>query len=108
MEKQPRDIMPARSRPSVASWRSIAVLAVLSLLLLCFHGSHSNLRRGEGSVVDSVQKCAIENLHDDLSFLDSAKPITAAEFIDRHDRLAQALAASELDAFVFEPGYTFQ
>ncbi|KAK3631450.1 hypothetical protein LTR56_009297 [Elasticomyces elasticus] len=60
------------------------------------------------SVVDKVQKCAIDNLHKDLYFLEPAKPITTKEFISRHDRLAQALAASDVEAFVFEPGYTFQ
>lgn len=110
MEKQAREVIPARSRPSVSSRRStaVAVLAVLSLLSLCFHGSHSALKHGETSVVEKVQKCAISNLHDDLSFLDPAKPITVDEFIDRHDRLAHALAASDIDAFVLEPGYTFQ
>ncbi|KAK5679605.1 hypothetical protein LTS10_008426 [Elasticomyces elasticus] len=59
-------------------------------------------------MVDKIQKCAIDNLHRDLYFLEPAKPIVAEEFISRHDRLAQALAASDVDAFVFEPGYTFQ
>ncbi|KAK4950438.1 hypothetical protein LTR10_011420 [Elasticomyces elasticus] len=60
------------------------------------------------SVVDKVQKCAIDNLHKDLYFLQPAMPIAADEFISRHDRLAEALAASDVDAFLFEPGYTFQ
>ncbi|EGR49239.1 Prolidase/Aminopeptidase P-like protein [Trichoderma reesei QM6a] len=58
--------------------------------------------------VASVQKCSIDNLKSDLSFLDGAKPIQTAEFILRRDRLAQALAANKVDAFVLEPGYTFQ
>lgn len=62
----------------------------------------------ETSVVDRVQKCAIDNLQKDLYFLEPAKPITAEEFVSRHDRLAQALVASDMDAFVLEPGYTFQ
>lgn len=60
------------------------------------------------SAADKAQRCAIDNLHRDLSFLDRAKPISAEEFVGRRDRLAQALAASEVDAFVLEPGYTFQ
>ncbi|OTA67060.1 Prolidase/Aminopeptidase P-like protein [Hypoxylon sp. EC38] len=55
-----------------------------------------------------VQKCAINNLHADTSFLDKASPISKDEFLERRDRLAQALVASEVDAFVLEPGYTFQ
>ncbi|KAI0835791.1 Prolidase/Aminopeptidase P-like protein [Hypoxylon sp. FL0890] len=55
-----------------------------------------------------VQKCAIENLHADTSFLDKATPIGKDEFLERRDRLARALVASEVDAFVLEPGYTFQ
>lgn len=62
------------------------------------------------SLVDTVQKCAIDKLHEDLSFLDGAAPIAADEFLARRDRLAQALVASTpaVDAFVLEPGYAFQ
>ncbi|KAI1073612.1 metallopeptidase family M24 [Whalleya microplaca] len=63
---------------------------------------------GAAADIAKVQKCAIENLHSDLSFLDSAKPIAAEEYLDRRDRLARALVASGVDAFVLEPGYTFQ
>ncbi|KAI0490307.1 peptidase M24, structural domain-containing protein [Xylaria cf. heliscus] len=55
-----------------------------------------------------VRKCAADNLHADLSFLDSAKPIHIDEFLERRDRLARALVASDADAFILEPGYTFQ
>ncbi|KAI0011131.1 metallopeptidase family M24 [Xylariaceae sp. FL0662B] len=58
--------------------------------------------------VGQVQRCAIDNFQSDLSFLDSARPIAAEEYLNRRDRLAQALVASEVDAFVLEPGYTFQ
>lgn len=67
-----------------------------------------SLQRTETSIVDRVQQCAIDNLQKDLYFLEPAKPITADEFVSRRDRLAQALAASGMDAFVLEPGYTFQ
>ncbi|KAK1976301.1 metallopeptidase family M24 [Colletotrichum cereale] len=60
------------------------------------------------NVYDKAQECAIHNLHSDLSFLDPAVAITAEEFLERRDRLARALAASNVDAFVLEPGYTFQ
>lgn len=82
----------------------LAVLLSLGFLSLHHHNNHNH----DVSVVDKVQKCAIDNLHRDLSFLDAAEPITAAEFLARRDRLAQALAASHVDAFVLEPGYTFQ
>ncbi|KAI0814477.1 peptidase M24, structural domain-containing protein [Xylaria sp. FL0064] len=55
-----------------------------------------------------IQRCAIDNLHADLSFLDLAKPIHKDEFLERRERLARALVASDADAFVLEPGYTFQ
>ncbi|KAI3328839.1 peptidase M24, structural domain-containing protein [Ustulina deusta] len=57
---------------------------------------------------NKVRKCATDNFHADLSFLDSAKPIHVDEFLERRERLAQALVASNADAFVLEPGYTFQ
>lgn len=55
-----------------------------------------------------VEQCAIKAFKKDLSFLDAATPIGSAEFLDRRDRLAKALVASGADAFVLEPGYTFQ
>ncbi|KAL6875249.1 Prolidase/Aminopeptidase P-like protein [Trichoderma novae-zelandiae] len=58
--------------------------------------------------VAKAQRCSINNLKSDLSFLNGAQPIQAAEFLVRRDRLAQALAANKVDAFVLEPGYTFQ
>ena len=70
--------------------------------------SKSEEGKGTTSTVAEVQKCAIDNLHADLSFLDPAVPIAAEEFIERRDRLARAVAASGADAFVVEPGYTFQ
>ena len=69
--------------------------------------SESTGGKGE-STLDKVQQCTIDNLHADLSFLDPAVPISAEEFIERRDRLAKAVAASGADAFVVEPGYTFQ
>ncbi|KAI1805082.1 Prolidase/Aminopeptidase P-like protein [Daldinia bambusicola] len=58
--------------------------------------------------ISRVQRCAIDNLRGDLSFLDGASPISKYEFLERRDRLARALVASDVDAFVLEPGYTFQ
>lgn len=58
--------------------------------------------------VAKVQKCSITNFKSDLSFLDNAHPIQADEFLHRRDRLAQALVHNKVDAFVLEPGYTFQ
>ncbi|PSS05191.1 metallopeptidase family M24 [Coniella lustricola] len=71
-------------------------------------GLQSEIQHVRRSKLDRVQRCANDGLHQDLSFLDAAKPITADEFIQRRDRLASALAASGIDAFVLEPGYTFQ
>ncbi|ROW00416.1 hypothetical protein VPNG_07934 [Cytospora leucostoma] len=105
---------PQRSRPRVLPRSRIglvvgALLATIWLGWPHFDGRNVFPYHGTGlSIVDTVQKCAIGNLHKDLSFLDPAKPITTDEFIHRHDRLAQALAASDIDAFVLEPGYTFQ
>ncbi|KAJ0118614.1 minopeptidase ypdf [Diaporthe amygdali] len=99
---------PSRKR-RIAVTLSSAVLA--ALWLASFLGGaiiFPSPRRIEHSAFDKAQRCAIDNLHNDLSFLDQAKPIQAEEFVSRRDRLAQALAVSEVDAFVLEPGYTFQ
>lgn len=107
-------VMPrTRQRATIRSGAVAAgaVLTVLVLLLAFFDSrelSYPSPRPVKDSTFDKVQQCAIKNLHIDLSFLDDVKPITAAEFIDRRDRLAQALVQADADAFVLEPGYTFQ
>lgn len=109
MEKYTPSPSQARN-PAGRRSRSLVVLSVLLVLFFTtsLHADFpSNVARSD-RVFDRVQQCAIDNLHADLSFLDTAKPITTDEFINRHDRLAQALAASGVDAFVLEPGYTFQ
>ncbi|KAF2811898.1 metallopeptidase family M24 [Mytilinidion resinicola] len=59
------------------------------------------------SVIERVQQCSVDTIHRDTSFLHDAQPITSHEFINRRNRLAKALAASGVDGFVLEPGYTF-
>lgn len=59
--------------------------------------------------VASFQRCSISRfLKTGLPFLNDAAPITAQEFVQRRDNLARALIADSVDAFVVEPGYTFQ
>lgn len=115
MEKQAVVVVegiPPRSGPRVSSRSRIGIMVATILAVLWLVWPHLDVpvspQRTHLSVVDKVQTCAIGNLHKDLYFLDPAKPITTEEFISRHDRLAKALAASDLDAFVLEPGYTFQ
>lgn len=61
------------------------------------------------SPIEQFQKCSIKNLLDTgLPFLKSAFPIPTSEFIQRRIRLAAALDADDIDAFIVEPGYTFQ
>ena len=57
----------------------------------------------------NLQKCAIDNLlGTGLHFLDKASPIALVDFEERRNRLANALVADDVDAFVVEPGYTFK
>ncbi|KAH8658796.1 aminopeptidase-like protein P [Tricladium varicosporioides] len=59
--------------------------------------------------VKHFQKCSIDNfLSTGLPFLDSASPLSVSEFVQRRNNLANALVADQIDAFVVEPGYTFQ
>ncbi|CAM1502311.1 Fc.00g042950.m01.CDS01 [Cosmosporella sp. VM-42] len=104
LARQPRPATESRFR-SVA----IATAAILATLFFFTSGSIPHQwSRSHGIDVARVQQCSIDNLKDDLSFLDNAKPIEAEEFLKRRDRLAKALAANRVDAFVLEPGYTFQ
>jgi Xaa-Pro aminopeptidase len=58
----------------------------------------------------SFQDCSIKTLRKDtnLEFLQTAKPLAVSEYESRRNRLAQALHADGLDAFMVEPGYTLQ
>ena len=58
--------------------------------------------------LERAKQCSIKSFRTDLSFLDNARPIEAEEFLQRRDKLANALVADGVDAFVLEPGYTFQ
>lgn len=98
---QPR---PRRSSKTCLVILAAAALSALLMFPLAFSG-HAARRHID---VDKVQQCSIDNLKSDLWFLDDAAPIEAEEFIERRDRLAKALAVNEVDAFILEPGYTFQ
>lgn len=107
----PTERSPSKAGPALS--RRYFVLLALSLVLFLIitgtpHGGFPCQVTKYDTTLSKVQQCAIDNLHTDLSFLDTAKPITSDEFIERRDRLAKALAASNVDAFALEPGYTFQ
>jgi hypothetical protein len=62
-----------------------------------------------GNRLEEFQQCAISKLLDTgLPFLKKASPIAVQDFQERRDRLAEALVAEDVDAFVVEPGYTFK
>ncbi|KAI0205310.1 peptidase M24, structural domain-containing protein [Astrocystis sublimbata] len=92
----------ARARTFFLSLASISILFVLWARTELYGIVHPSFS------LETVRKCATDNVHDDLSFLYVAKPIRAHEFLERRDRLARALVASDADAFVLEPGYAFQ
>ncbi|KAF2491350.1 metallopeptidase family M24 [Lophium mytilinum] len=81
---------------------SSALIALLILTLVTL------LPFTQKSAIDRVQQCSIDTIQRDTSFLHDAHPITSHEFIDRRNKLAKALAASGVDGFVLEPGYTFE
>ncbi|KAF4123068.1 Xaa-Pro aminopeptidase [Geosmithia morbida] len=117
--RQRRDQSSRRSRVKWCLTAAVALLLMTSLLSSYPRHSSSSHRHHEEKhqqpeeapphpSAAQVQQCAIDNLRSDLSFLDGATPIEASEFLERRDRLARALAADGIDAFVLEPGYTFQ
>ncbi|KAE8452040.1 hypothetical protein EG329_002205 [Mollisiaceae sp. DMI_Dod_QoI] len=59
--------------------------------------------------LSDFQKCSINNfLSTGLPFLRNAAPLPISEFVQRRQNLAIALHADGIDAFIVEPGYTFQ
>ncbi|KAJ8128598.1 hypothetical protein O1611_g5035 [Lasiodiplodia mahajangana] len=99
----------------VMEWRSVERVILGILFIWLSQTTHFAVNNPNANLKD-ILKCATGNFHDDLSFLDTAKPIRADEFFGRRDRLAQALVASKAealvaskaDAFVLEPGFSFQ
>lgn len=64
---------------------------------------------GSPRTIAQFQQCSIDKfLHTGLHFLDSASPLPVDEFVERRNRLAKALVEDDIDAFLVEPGYTFQ
>ena len=103
------DPRAAPRRSGFKPWHKFPSTVFLLLLLLVLAFSPPLWPRTIGSGAQKpIERCAIRRLHDDLSFLDGTKAISTSEFLDRRVRLARALVASDVDAFVLEPGYTFQ
>ncbi|THV45481.1 hypothetical protein BGAL_0483g00040 [Botrytis galanthina] len=58
---------------------------------------------------EKFQKCSVNTfLETGLQWLETASPIVLSEFVQRRDNLAVALDNDGIDAFIVEPGYTFQ
>ncbi|KAI1097325.1 Prolidase/Aminopeptidase P-like protein [Jackrogersella minutella] len=110
MEKQSKQqvLLSPRHSSGFPSRRSLIVLTLVLFNTLWILRTWLCQDAGSKPDLTQVQKCAIDNLHANTSFLDTASPISADEFLERRDRLARALVASGADAFVLEPGYTFQ
>lgn len=123
IETPTRQRISSRSRFRIAFFTSIffflgAFLLFENTSLSSLYSHHPNVAKVQHypSVakvkhypsVARAQKCSIKIFKSDLSFLDNAQPIQADEFLQRRDRLAQALVRNKVDAFVLEPGYTFQ
>lgn len=71
-------------------------------------GISSSRGKGGRTIKEKAEKCAISNLQKDTSFLDNIKGIPAREFLHRRDKLAQVLHNEGVEAFVAEPGFTFE
>ncbi|CCF44026.1 metallopeptidase family M24 [Colletotrichum higginsianum] len=97
-----------RDRPRARVLRLIATSFVLFAATSFYYLTSFYGRASQYNAFDIAKQCTINNLHSNLSFLDPAVPIAADEFLERRDRLARALVESKVDAFVLEPGYTFQ
>ncbi|KAJ2955876.1 hypothetical protein NQ176_g11363 [Zarea fungicola] len=57
---------------------------------------------------EKTYRCAIDNLHKNTSFLHGVQGIATQEFLQRRDILARVLDDEGIDAFIVEPGFTFE
>ncbi|KAF7595231.1 hypothetical protein BBP40_006977 [Aspergillus hancockii] len=94
-------------------WHLVAALVLLGVayqsLLQRLASDRGQANSPSPSKYEEFQECSIRNLQDTgLYFLNTAVPIAVEDFEDRRDRLAQALVADGVDAFIVEPGYTFK
>jgi hypothetical protein len=105
---QRRQVSPCRLFAAAAAAAAAIYLFLPQFISILSAGTCAHHSLSHASKVAKVQQCAIDNLKADTWFLDNAVPIQAEEFIQRRDRLANALVIDGVDAFVVEPGYTFQ
>lgn len=126
MSKQLPFAVDAQPRNRFSTRNLVWIVASAGLLATAYHFSHhsrllgldSPLAPGPGGIWGDVdtpdrlrnfRQCAIDNLlGTGLPFLNGVSPIAVSDFEERRDRLAQALVADGVDAFVVEPGYTFK
>ncbi|RMJ28986.1 Metallopeptidase family M24 [Aspergillus sp. HF37] len=105
----PKHYLPPQSDSSRCARRTIHLALVLALLVGYYVYQSPPTLKPLYSKLEAFQQCSIDNLlGTGLYFLDSASPVAVADFQERRDRLANALVADGVDAFVVEPGYTFK
>lgn len=56
----------------------------------------------------AAEQCAVRSFAKDASFLDGVAAVETAEFLARRDTLARVLRDEGVDAFIIEPGSTFE
>lgn len=101
-----RQCLLARSGRIKVVWLTITFSFALMVQYISTSANQSQDR--PVSDIAAVQKCTISNLRKHQDFLHGVVPIEVKEFHQRRDRLAAALYDSGVDAYVLEPGYTFQ
>ncbi|PQE17855.1 xaa-pro dipeptidase protein [Rutstroemia sp. NJR-2017a BBW] len=100
---------------SFRNFRRLCLSAIATILLFSILFLGPNVvpftleHESDLSTFESFRKCSIEKfVATGLPWLDSASPISKHEFMQRRNNLAVALKAEAIDAFIIEPGYTFQ
>ncbi|KAF7909790.1 uncharacterized protein EAF01_003508 [Botrytis porri] len=100
------------SKRNIVTFTTFVILIFVVQLLPNFVSWQlSPLILGEISLskYEKFRRCSVYTfLETGLPWLETASPIVLSEFIQRRDNLAVALESDGLDAFIVEPGYTFQ
>ncbi|TGO10917.1 hypothetical protein BTUL_0122g00290 [Botrytis tulipae] len=109
--RSPENWLQSSKRHAVAFTAFVILIFVVQLLPNFVSWQLAPLMVGDIGLsrYEKFQRCSVNTfLETGLPWLETASPVVLSEFVQRRDNLAVALDSDGIDAFIVEPGYTFQ